>query len=51
MTLGPLVSLEEGGVAPRPVMETRMAMADSMPIAAGETMIGARVTAVYAIGE
>ena len=52
VTLGPLVALNEGGAQPfPPIIGARMAMAESVPIAAGETEITASVTAVYAIGE
>ena len=52
VAIGPLVELREGGARPfEPVLEARMAMADSVPIAAGETEITASVTAVYAIEE
>lgn len=51
VTLGPVVSISEqgGGYRPEPMME--MARMASVPVAAGETTIGARVTMVFSIGE
>lgn len=51
VTLGPLVSLGEGGGV-GPVGAPRMAMmeARAVPVAAGETEVSASVTAVYEIG-
>ena len=52
VTLGPIVSLGEGGAQAFPMPVGRMAMsAEAMPIAAGEMEITASVQAVYAIGE
>lgn len=54
VTLGPLVSLDEGGAAPRPVPMARAEMAlamDSVPVASGELGITAKVRLVYAIEE
>ncbi len=53
VTLGPLMSLTEfgGGGAPQPMARMEMAMADSVPIAAGEVGITASVNLVYAIAD
>lgn len=53
VTLGPLLSLSEGG-ASAPVMQAatmRMAEMASVPIAAGETEISAQVTMVFAVSD
>ncbi len=53
VTLGPLMSLTEfgGGGAPQPMARMEMAMADSVPIAAGEVGITASVSLVYTIAD
>lgn len=51
VTLGPVLSISEsgGGYAPAPMME--MARASAVPVAAGESVLNARVTMVFALGE
>ncbi|MEL6645381.1 MAG: SIMPL domain-containing protein [Pseudomonadota bacterium] len=54
VTLGPLMSIDEGGAAPRPVPMARaeMSMAmDGVPVAAGEVGVSAFVRLIYAIAE
>lgn len=51
VTLGPVLSIDEGGASrPQPLMRS-MAMDESVPIAAGEVDLSAFVTITYAIGE
>lgn len=52
VTLGPLLTLDEGGAAPRPMPMARAEMSlamDSVPVAGGEVGVGAFVRLVYAI--
>lgn len=52
VTLGPILSIAEAGGMPSPVPMFRMeaAMADGVPVAAGETSVSAQVTIVWRIG-
>ncbi|MBN9888496.1 SIMPL domain-containing protein [Salipiger abyssi] len=51
VTLGPVLSISEagGGYAPAPMME--MARVSAAPVAAGESVLNARVSVVFALGE
>lgn len=52
VTLGPVLSISEsgGGYAPEPMMMME-ARDKSVPVAAGETVLAARVTMVFSLGE
>ena len=54
MTLGPIMSLTEGGAsggAPQPMMRMAMDSAEKVPVAAGQITISADVTVTWGFGE
>jgi hypothetical protein len=53
VTLGEVVSIAEdqGMASPAPMFRMEAAMADAVPVAAGETLVTARVTIVWEIGD
>jgi uncharacterized protein YggE len=52
VSLGPILSIAEdqGMMGPTPMFRVEAAMADAVPVAAGETEVTARVTIVWELG-
>ena len=49
MTLGPVLSISEGGGQPAPMYRMEAVVADAVPVAEGEVTLSAQVSIVYAI--